>query len=332
VQGPVRPPALAAELTKERLIAVVHHVAAEVGPRNIHHYASLGRAATYIETALANIGYAPIRQSFDAKGKEFSNIIGEKRGAEAPNDIFIVGAHYDTHKSSPGANDNGSGLAVLLELARAASQSCFRRTIRFVAFTNEESPFTRTSHMGSLVYARHSHERRENLVGMLCLETLGSYTDEIGSQRLSLRGLLLPRRGNFLALVGNLASRPLLRLCSRALQAESAVPFRSLSLPGQLPGVRSSDHWSFWKNGYQAIMATDTAPLRYSHYHRTTDTPDKLNFDWLARVAGGVQRIVRSAAGDEPDSGRVRAEFELRIANAFNDCKGTRPRREPRSH
>jgi Zn-dependent M28 family amino/carboxypeptidase len=307
VQGLIQPTSLAAERAKERLNAVVHHLAAEIGPRNINHYPSLGRAAAYIEAELGHIGYAPFRQSFEAKGKEFSNIVGEKRGAETPDDIFIVGAHYDTHKSSPGANDNGSGLAVLLELARAASQLQFRRTIRFVAFTNEESPFTRTSHMGSLVYARHSNERRENLVGMLCLETLGSYTEEIGSQRLSLGGLLLPRSGNFLALVGNLASRPLLRLCSDALQAEPAVPIRVLSLPGQLPGMRSSDHWSFWKYGYQAVMVTDTAPLRYNHYHRSTDTLDKLNLDWLARVADGLQRVVRSAAGDERDSGRVRA-------------------------
>jgi hypothetical protein len=166
-----------------------------------------------------------------------------------------------------------------------------------VAFTNEESPFTRTRHMGSQVHARESRERAENIMGMLCLETLGSYSEEIGSQWLSLGGLLLPRRGNFLALIGNPASRPLLRLCSRALQAEPTVPFRGLSLPGQLPGVRSSDHWSFWKNGYQAVMATDTAPLRYNHYHRSTDTPDKLNFDWLERVTDALLRIIRSAAG-----------------------------------
>jgi Peptidase family M28 len=121
--------------------------------------------------------------------------------------------------------------------------------------------------------------------------------EEIGSQRLSLGGLLLPRRGNFLALVGNLASRPLLRLCSDALQAEPAVPIRVLSLPGQLPGMRSSDHWSFWKYGFQAVMVTDTAPLRYNHYHRSTDTPHKLNYDWLERVSDALRPIIRSAAG-----------------------------------
>jgi len=241
-------------------------------------------------------GYVPARQDFEAKGKSFANIIGEKLGAEAPGEIFIVGAHYDTHKNSPGANDNGSGVAVMLELARAASEWRPRRTIRFVAFTNEESPFTRTRHMGSYVCARACRERGDRIVGMLCLETLGCYSEEVGSQRLSLGGLLLPRRGNFLALMGNLSSRPLLQLCSDALRAEPAVRFRSLRLPGQLPGVRSSDHWSFWKNGYQAVMATDTAPLRYKDYHRASDSPDKLSFDWLERLVGGLLRVIRSAA------------------------------------
>jgi hypothetical protein len=129
LQEMVLPTLFTAERTKERLKVAVHHLALEIGPRNIYHYTSLCRAAAYIETAVADAGYAAVRQSFEAKGKNFSNIICEKRGAEAPDDIFIVGAHYDTHKNSPGANDNGSGLAVLLELARAASRWHFRSGI-----------------------------------------------------------------------------------------------------------------------------------------------------------------------------------------------------------
>jgi Zn-dependent M28 family amino/carboxypeptidase len=281
---------------RDRLALNIHCLATEIGPRNIYHCPSLSRAAQYIESALCEAGYVPTRQTFEAKGKSFSNIIAEKPGTDATGDIFVVGAHYDTHKDSPGANDNGSGIAAMLELARAVSGERPRKSIRFVAFTNEESPFTRTRHMGSYVYAQACRARSDKIIGMLCLETLGCYSEEPGSQWLSLGGLLLPGRGDFLALVGNLGSKPLLHLCSKTLRAESPIRVRSLSFPGELPGVRSSDHWSFWKSSYQAIMATDTAPLRYKHYHRATDTPDKIDFEWLERVVDGLIRVVRSAS------------------------------------
>src|SRR4051812_22233685 len=158
---------------RERLALDIDRLATEIGPRNIYHYPSLCRAAEYIETALCETGYVPTRQTFEAKGKTFSNIIAEKHGTDLTGDTFVVGAHYDTHKDSPGANDNGSGIAALLELARAVCGQPLRKSIRFVAFANEESPFTRTDHMGSYVYARACRARADKLTGMLCLETLG---------------------------------------------------------------------------------------------------------------------------------------------------------------
>jgi len=279
----------------DRLQFDVRHLAIEIGPRNIHHYPALCRAAHHIERAFCEAGYVPTRQTFEAMGKSCANIIAEKPGLESSREVFVVGAHYDTHKESPGANDNGSGIAALLELARAAAGWRSRRTIRFVAFTNEESPFTRTRHMGSCVYAEACRKRGDEITGMLCLETLGCYSEE-RAQRLSFGGLLLPRRADFLALVGNLRSRRLLHRCSEALGVDPEIKFRALSLPGGLPGVRSSDHWSFWKSGYQAVMATDTAPLRYQHYHRSTDTPDKVDLEWLERVVRGLLRVLGSAA------------------------------------
>lgn len=292
-----RDPMSPTELTAitDRLQFDVRHLAIEIGPRNIHHYPALCRAAHHIERAFCEAGYVPTRQTFEAMGKGCANIIAEKPGLESSREVFVVGAHYDTHKESPGANDNGSGIAALLELARAAAGWRSRRTIRFVAFTNEESPFTRTRHMGSCVYAEACRKRGDEITGMLCLETLGCYSEE-RAQRLSFGGLLLPRRADFLALVGNLRSRRLLHRCSEALGVDPEIKFRALSLPGGLPGVRSSDHWSFWKSGYQAVMATDTAPLRYQHYHRSTDTPDKIDFDWLERVVRGLLRVLGSAA------------------------------------
>jgi Zn-dependent M28 family amino/carboxypeptidase len=272
----------------QRLTRAVNQLAGAIGPRNIRHYAALCSAADRIEAALAVTGYRPIRQSYPALGKEFHNIIAEQRGSARSADIVVVGAHYDTHRDSPGANDNASGIAALLEIALAARTWQPQRTLRFVAFTNEESPFTRTQRMGSTVYARACRESGDRVVAMLCLETLGCFSEEIGSQRLSLHGLLLPRRGNFLALVGNGKSRPLLNRVSATLRREGSPLFRAITLPSQLPGARSSDHWSFWKQGYQAVMATDTAPLRYRFYHTREDTPEKLNYLWVAQVVQGL--------------------------------------------
>jgi Zn-dependent M28 family amino/carboxypeptidase len=274
------------------LTSVVTQLGTNIGARNISHYMALAMAADYIEGRFAEIGYSPVRQSYEARQKGFHNIVAERLGTKCAAEIVVVGAHYDSHKDSPGANDNGSAVAVLLELARLTSDP--HRTVRFVAFTNEETPFTRTANMGSYVYAKLCREKSENIVGMLCLETLGCFSEEVGSQWLSLRGLLLPRRGNFLALIGDRKSRPLLHQVSAVLSKVSAVRFRALTLPQQLPGARSSDHWSFWKNGFPAIMATDTAPLRYRHYHTLQDTPDKINFLWLGRVVSALDAAVRN--------------------------------------
>jgi hypothetical protein len=233
----------------QRLAEIVDHLANEIGPRNIHYYTALRSAADYIEAAFSELGYRPVRQSYEARGKTFDNIIVERRGHMFASEVVVVGAHYDSHKDSPGADDNASAVAALLELVRAAIGWQPRRTLRFVAFTNEESPFTRTEHMGSLVYARICRENGDQIVGMLCLEMLGCYSERVGSQWLSFGGLFLPRRGNFLAIVGNRNSRPLLRRISKTLNDKTSLRFCALTLLSQLPGARSSDHWSFWMQG-----------------------------------------------------------------------------------
>jgi hypothetical protein len=269
----------------QRLAEIVDHLANEIGPRNIHYYTALRSAADYIEAAFSELGYRPVRQSYEARGKTFDNIIVERRGHMFASEVVVVGAHYDSHKDSPGADDNASAVAALLELVRAAIGWQPRRTLRFVAFTNEESPFTRTEHMGSLVYARICRENGDQIVGMLCLEMLGCYSERVGSQWLSFGGLFLPRRGNFLAIVGNRNSRPLLRRISKTLNDKTSLRFCALTLLSQLPGARSSDHWSFWMQGFQAVMATDTARLRYRYYHTREDTPRQAGLH-LARERG----------------------------------------------
>jgi len=285
-----------ADLSLEaRLESTVRHLAA-IGPRNIRHLQALRRASRDIEASLAATGSRTGRQEYEARETTFSNIIAEVAGHAPSPDIIVVGAHYDSHKESPGANDNGSGVAILIELARAAAMRRHAQSLRFVAFTNEESPFTRTNKMGSYVYAQACRKRGDRIRGMLCLETLGCYSEKLGSQRLSFGGLLLPRQGNFLALVGNPRSKRLLTQVAAALARGESLRVEPWILPEYLPGARSSDQWSFWKHGFPAVMATDTAPLRYRAYHRRDDTPDKLDFVWLARVTKALDVAVNELA------------------------------------
>jgi Zn-dependent M28 family amino/carboxypeptidase len=274
----------------------VYHLAVNIGPRNIYHYEALLRAADHIETSFRDAGYTPLLHSYKAQGKSFANISAELPGGEHKDEIVVIGAHYDTHKDSPGANDNGSAVAALLELARYFVRRQTARTLRFVAFTNEESPFTRRKAMGSRVYADECRRRRDNIIGMICLETIGCYSEEIGSQWLSFGGLFLPRRGDFLALVANPASKDLLGQVSSALAQETALRIRPVILPTYCPGAWSSDHWSFWREGFPALMVTDTAPLRYPYYHTPEDTPDKVNFGWLSQIVSGFRTVIADAA------------------------------------
>jgi Zn-dependent M28 family amino/carboxypeptidase len=271
-------------------------LARQIGPRNPQHYAALVQAAEFCQRSFRGAGYAPRLQRYHVRDREFANIIAEIEGSARRAEIMVVGAHYDTHKDSPGANDNASAVAALLHLARALAGSAPVRTVRFVAFTNEERPFTRTRRMGSRVYARECRERGEQIVGMIGLEMLGCYLPQKGAQWLSLGGLLLPREGDFLAVVGNRASRMLLDQITGILRETDALPIVPVVLPSHVPGAWSSDHWSFWREGFPAVMTTDTGPLRYRYYHRTDDTPDKVDFGWLAQVVAALKRVLRSLA------------------------------------
>jgi Zn-dependent M28 family amino/carboxypeptidase len=280
----------------ENLRRDVNVLAREVGARNRHHYAALVRSAEFCENSFRQIGYAPRLQRYQVRQQEFANIIAEIEGGARRREIVVVGAHYDTHRNSPGADDNASAVAALLQLARALAGTHPARTLRFVAFTNEERPFTRTRRMGSRVYARECREHRENIVGMVGLEMLGCCLPKKGSQWLSLGGHFMPREGDFLAVVGNRASQALLDQITGILRAQEAVRIVPLVLPSHIPGAWSSDHWSFWREGFPAVMATDTGPLRYRHYHRTSDTPDKLDFPWLLQVVAALEHALRALA------------------------------------
>ena len=206
---------------------------------------------------------------------------------------MVIGAHYDTVYDCPGADDNTSGIAALLELARALKDSHPARTVRFVAFVNEEPPWFQTDDMGSLVYAEQAHKLKENIVAAISIETIGMYSDAEGSQEYP-AGFksLYPSKGNFIAFVGDLGSRSLVRQAVRSFREVTKFPSEGSAAPGAIPGVGWSDHWSFWQEGYPAIMVTDTAPFRNVNYHRPTDTPETLDYDSMARVVHGLVGVV----------------------------------------
>ena len=278
-------------------------LAVEIGERNVSRRPEqLTQAADYIETEFAAAGYEVSRQEYQVLGQTCANLQAELRGTTRPDEIVVVGAHYDTVLGTPGANDNTTGVAAVLALARIFSGVSTGRTLRFVAFVNEEPPHFQTDAMGSRVYARRCRQQAENVVAMLSLETIGYYSDVSGSQHYPPPiGLFYPSEGNFIGIVGNVASRDLVRRVVGLFRQHEKFPSQGGALPEGLPGVGFSDHWSFWQEGYPAVMVTDTAMFRYPYYHDPEDTVDKIDFERVARVVRGLREVVRVLAGSEGD-------------------------------
>jgi len=281
------------------LRAHVAKLAGEIGERNLmRNPQGLAAAARYIEESFEALGLSVSSQRFLQDGHEVRNLVAEipGHGSEA---ILLLGAHYDSVPGSPGANDNASGVAALLELARLLKDRPHERSLRFVAFVNEEPPFFKTEQMGSRVYARQAAERGDAIAGMFSLETLGYYSDERNSQfyPLPLMGLFYPDAGNFAAFVSNLGSGALLRRSLAAFRRHSDFPVQGLAAPGWVVGVDFSDQWSFWQEDYPAMMITDTAFYRYPYYHSPRDTPDRLSYPELARLVEGLARALSELAG-----------------------------------
>ena len=266
---------------------------------NLSRLPMLEQAAQYIENTFDRIGYQPVAaQRFTVQDVPVRNIEVEVPGNSRASEIVVVGAHYDSVAGAPGANDNGSGVAAMLELARLFYKQRPARTLRFVAFVNEEPPYTGSDAMGSRQYARRSRERGERIVAMFSLETIGYYSDLPGSQRYPFPfGLLYPATGNFVAFVSNPGSRRLLHEAISAFRGHAALPSEGLAAPAFIPGVDWSDHASFWEAGYPGVMVTDTALYRYPHYHTARDTPDKLDYERLARLVIGLRSMLSVIAG-----------------------------------
>jgi Zn-dependent M28 family amino/carboxypeptidase len=282
---------------EQELHTHVHTLGRQIGERNLFQYDKLLLAVEYIRDAFEAAGYDVHRQEFDVSGKICENIEAEVRGTDRPEDILVIGAHYDSVKGSPGANDNGTGVASMLALARRFAISPTSRTLRFVAFANEEPPFFQTKDMGSRAYARRSRQRNENIILMFSLETIGYYTDAPNSQHYPPPlSLIYPSTGNFIGFVSNLANRDWVRLAVGNFRQHTQFPSEGAALFGWLPGVGWSDHWTFWQEGFPAIMVTDTALFRDPYYHTANDTPDHIHYDHLARVTAGLHQVIEDIA------------------------------------
>jgi hypothetical protein len=292
------PPPTAAEIRlAAALRADVETLAVRIGERSVWKPEGLAAAADHIDTALRAAGLAVTRLACNSHGHPGENIEATLAGDGRTDDVIVVGAHYDSVRGTVGANDNASGVAALLALAPALATPPSARTIRLVAFANEEPPWFQGEAMGSLTYARACRARGDRITAMVSLETIGFYSDIDGSQNYPFPfAFFYPSRGNFIAFVGNLGSAFLVRDAIATFRGTTAFPSQGGALPGWIRGVGWSDHWAFWQAGYPAFMITDTAPFRYPHYHTQQDTPDKIDYERMARVVGGIERVVRRLA------------------------------------
>ena len=269
----------------------VEHLADDIGQRNSSRYTNLEQARLYIEQNFTQAGYTIQQDAYEVSGRTYRNIIAEREGSDRR--VVVIGAHYDTAPGTPGADDNASGVAVLLELARILRNFAPALTLRWVAFTLEEPPYYRTSLMGSRIHARKCRERTEKVVCMISLEMVGYFSDLAASQWYPLPFLnrFYPNRGNFIALAGNFRSRHLVSRIAGQMSEAGGIPVEHASL--LVPGASLSDNWSFWKEGYPALMITDTAFFRNPHYHRPSDLPQTLDYARMAAVVSALEKAIR---------------------------------------
>jgi Zn-dependent M28 family amino/carboxypeptidase len=292
-QGPPAPPTDVELHLATALKADVSQLTS-FGPRNVNDPTSMDRSVTWLEQELSKAGLSTERHSYQLDQQSWHNVVANVPGGTRQTEIVVVGAHYDSVMSCLGANDNGSGVAVLLALARSLSQDKPARTLRFVALANEEPPHFQREGMGSWAYALECQKRGDDIAAMISLETMGYFSDEDQSQAYPFPlSAFYSSTGNFIGFVGNVASRQLVRRVVASFRHHAAFPSEGAALPSWIPGVGWSDHWSFWQADYPALMVTDTAPFRYPHYHTEQDTPDKLDYGRLAQVTVGLEKVIR---------------------------------------
>jgi hypothetical protein len=279
-------------VSAERLEAHVRALSEEFVPRDYTHPQNLNRAAAYIRDELERAGGRVFIQDFGVRGITYRNVVASFGPEEG--ERIVVGAHYDAAGPYPAADDNASGVAGLLELARLLSAAAPRTRVDLVAFPLEEPPFFRTGHMGSAVHAKSLRAQGVTVRLMMSLEMIGYFTDAKGSQQFPLAVLkaFYPSRGNFITVIGKLGQASAVRRVKRAMRKASPLPVHSINAPRWIPGVDFSDHASYWDAGYAAVMITDTAFYRNPHYHTARDTADTLDYARMAMVVQGIHAAV----------------------------------------
>jgi len=275
-----------------RLRAHVQYLAGELSERSPFQYENHEQARLYIERIFAEAGYVIRHDTYEVAGRAYRNVVVEKSGRQSGN-ILVVGAHYDTVAGTPGADDNASGVATLLEVARLLRNLTHELTVRLIAFTLEEPPHFYSARMGSRVHAKKCRERGDRIAGMISLEMVGYYDTSEGSQYYPFPFMrrFFPNRGDFVAVAGNFRSRRLVRRVARLLSQTNRIPVVHIALPF-VPGVGLSDNWSFWREGYPALMITDTAFFRNGNYHGPSDLPETLDYARMAALAEGLGHAV----------------------------------------
>ena len=282
------------EVSSHRLRRDVEHLSQDLSPRNYGRIDNLDRAAAWIAQELGDAGLTVELQEYELPEGRYRNVIGFRQGLEAAGPVRVIGAHYDAYGDGPGADDNASGIAALLELARTKPPLRPRLSQYFVAFSTEEPPFFATESMGSHAFARRLRERGVAVETMVALDLVGYYSDEPHSQRfpLPLLGLLYPREGNFVAVVGDLASGRDLQRLRRVLLSMTDLPVHTFRGPRAIPGLMWSDHWSFRQLGFPGVLVTDTAFLRNPSYHTAQDTADRLDYARMAELVRGLHALI----------------------------------------
>jgi hypothetical protein len=280
----------------------IEHLKAHV--RNLHYDRSpydrsgnLEKAADYIYHELKPVGLPIRKEPFLWEGRRFINIVAEKRGLRHPDEILILGAHYDTVPGSPGADDNAGGVAVLLEVARNLRHVRLGSTVRAIAFSLEEYGFGGSTH-----HAQKARERGEKILGMISLEMVG-FTHPKQNYPPDLHPEDFPPHGDFIGIVGNERSKLLVERVYGAFRKHvPELPAQFLLVPDhgeRMPEARLSDHSPFWDRNYPALMVTDTAFLRNPNYHLPSDTMETLDFEFMRRVAAGIFQSTLELANTE---------------------------------
>jgi Peptidase family M28 len=277
-----------ARVDPSKLEAHVRMLSQNFHPRNSDHVQNLNLTAAYIAKHFNQAGGLVTEQTFEVDGQIYKNIRARFESHTTP--LLVIGAHYDSHDITPGADDNASGVAGLIELAYLLGKNPPNRAVELVAYTLEEPPYFRTDHMGSAVHAESLRTSGLLVEMMISLEMIGYFKDEPNSQSypIPLLSWLYPTTGNYISIIGRPSDKQPVKTLKQAMYGASSLAVQSINAPRFIHGLDFSDHLNYWDRGYPAVMVTDTSFNRNPHYHKLTDTYEKLDYKRMAQVVVGV--------------------------------------------